>query len=59
MVNLHNEHRKWAKLVLESIDDYDALMANPAWLVDDKTKKATTLLGTLQSRLTNFKRTLE
>jgi hypothetical protein len=50
---------KWTKLVLESTEDFNALMANPEWLVEERAKNIQKIISTLQSRLTNLKRTLE
>ena len=52
-------HKKWAKLVLESIEDYEAIMTNPEWLVPQKAKQIEMIVGTLQSRITNLKNNLE
>jgi hypothetical protein len=50
---------KWTKLVLESTEDFNALMANPEWLVEERAKNIEKIIGTLHARLTNLKRTLE
>lgn len=51
--------KKWGKLVLESIEDFEAIMGNPDWLIRDKADKVEMLLGTLHSRLTNLNKNLE
>ena len=51
--------KKWSKMVLESIEDFEAIMGNPDWLIRDKADKVEMLLGTLQSRLTNLNKNLE
>ena len=51
--------KKWGKLVLESIEDFEAIMGNPEWLIRDKADKVEMLLGTLHSRLTNLTKNLE
>jgi hypothetical protein len=52
-------HRKWTKLVLESIEDFEALMQNPDWLIKDKAEKIEMLVATMHARITTLKRTLE
>lgn len=59
LLTAREEMVKWTKLSLESIEDYNALMANPDWLVTDKDKQLEKLMTNLQSRLTSLKRTLE
>jgi hypothetical protein len=59
MIEQADTQKKWAKLILESIEDYDAMMANPEWMLPDRAKKVEMLLGTLHARITNLKRTLE
>lgn len=51
--------KKWGKLVLESLEDFEAIMGNPDWLIRDKADKVEMLLGTLHSRLTNLQKNLE
>ena len=51
--------RKWAKMVLESIEDFEAIMANPEWLVKDKADKIEMIIGTMHSRIANLKKTIE
>ena len=51
--------KKWSKMVLESLEDFEAIMGNPDWLIRDKADKVEMLLGTLHSRLTNLQKNLE
>lgn len=51
--------KKWGKLVLESLEDFEAIMGNPDWLIKDKADKVEMLLGTLHARLTNLQKNLE
>jgi len=46
-------------LVLESIEDFEAVMMNPEWLVQDKAKQIEMIVGTMHSRITNLKNTIE
>lgn len=52
-------HKKWAKLVLESIEDFEAIMGNPEWLVPQKAKQIEMIVGTMHARITNLKKNLE
>lgn len=59
MVEKSDLQRKWSKMALESIEDFEALMANPDWLIEERAKRIEQIVGTMHARLTNFKRTLE
>jgi len=59
LLNARDESVKWTKMSLESIEDFEAILANPAWLVEDRIKRIEQIVGTMHSRLTNLKRTLE
>jgi hypothetical protein len=59
MIAKMDNQKKWAKLVLESIEDFEAIMLNPDWLIPDKAKQIEMIVGTMHSRATNFKNTLE
>jgi len=50
---------KWTKLCIYSIEDFEAILSNPEWLVEDRTKRIEQIISTMHSRLTNFKRTIE
>lgn len=52
-------HKKHTRLVLESIEDFEAIMGNPEWLVPDKAKKLEMIIGTMHARLTTLKKNLE
>lgn len=52
-------HKKKALLVLESIEDFEAVMANPEWLVPQKAKQIEMIVGTMHARITNLKNNLE
>jgi hypothetical protein len=52
-------HKKWTRLVLESIEDFEAIMANPEWLVTDKAKQLEMIIGTMHARITTLKNNLE
>ena len=58
MIDQADHQRKWAKLVLESIEDFEAVMANPEWLVKDKAARIEMIVGTMHSRITNLKNTI-
>lgn len=51
-----NEQRKWAKLLQESFEDFEAIMANPDWLIKDKADKIELIVGTMHSRILNFQK---
>jgi hypothetical protein len=59
MLTQTDEMKKWTKRCLESIEDFDAIMANPDWLVTDKAAQLEKIIGNMHARLTNFKRTIE
>jgi len=59
LLNARDESVKWTKMSLEAIEDFEAILANPAWLVEDRIKRIEQIVGTMHSRLTNLKRTLE
>lgn len=59
MIAKMDNQKKWTKLVLESIEDFEAIMLNPAWLIPDKAKQIEMIVGTMHSRATNLKNTLE
>jgi hypothetical protein len=59
LLEAREQMSKWTKLVLQSTEDFEAIMANPEWLVDERAKRIEQMLGTLHSRLTNLKRTLQ
>lgn len=46
----------WLDRCVESIEDYQALMSNPQWMIDDREKQIEKIMSLLQSRLTNLKR---
>ena len=46
----------WLDRCVESIEDYQALMANPQWMIDDREKQVDKIMSLLQNRLTNLKR---
>jgi len=54
-----DSERKWARMVLESIEDFEAIMANPEWLINDKAGRIEMIIGTMHSRITNLKKTIE
>ena len=54
-----DNHRKWTKMVLESLEDFESVMNNPDWLVPDKAKQVEMIIGTMHARITNLKNTLE
>lgn len=58
MIAQADHQRKWTKLVLESIEDFEAIMANPEWLIDAKASRIEMIVGTMHSRITNLKDTL-
>jgi hypothetical protein len=58
MIEQSDYQRKWAKLVLESIEDFEAIMANPEWLVEAKASRIDMIVGTMHSRITNLKNTI-
>jgi hypothetical protein len=58
-VTIVDERKKletWLDRCIESIEDYQALMANPQWMIEDREKQTAKIMSTLQSRLTNLKR---
>lgn len=59
IITAMDTHRKWTKLVLESIEDFEAIMVNPEWLVADRAKKLEMIIGTMHARITNLKKNLE
>lgn len=59
MIAKMNTFKKWTKMVLESIEDFEAIMNNPAWLVPDRAKQIEMIIGTMHARVTNLKNTLE
>ena len=46
----------WLDRCVESIEDYQALMANPQWMIEDREKQVEKIMSLLQNRLTNLKR---
>ena len=46
----------WLDRCVESIEDYQALMANPQWMIEDREKQVDKIMSLLQNRLTNLKR---
>ncbi len=50
--------RRWGELTLESIEEFEAIMANPEWLIDDKAKKVELIIATMHARITNLIKTL-
>lgn len=46
----------WLDRCVESIEDYQALMSNPQWMIEDREKQIEKIMSLLQSRLTNLKR---
>ena len=59
LLTAKEESVKWTKLCLQSVEDFEAILSNPDWLVEDRIKRIEQIVGTMHSRLTNFKRTLE
>ena len=51
--------KKWSEFCLESIEEFDAISANPDWLVQDKAKRLEMILGTMHARISNLKKTLK
>lgn len=51
--------RKRTKLCLESIEDFEAIMSNPDWLIADKASKIEMIVGTMHARLSNLKTHLQ
>jgi len=49
-----DDSKKWGERIRESIEEYQALMANPEHMVEDRQKKIDHLYDTLQNRLTHF-----
>jgi len=46
-------------MVIESIEDFEAIMMNPEWLVPQKAKQIEMIVGTMHSRISNLKKILE
>jgi hypothetical protein len=46
----------WLDRCVESIEDYQALMANPQWMIEGREKQVEKIMSLLQSRLNNLKR---
>lgn len=58
IVNQLNEQRRWAGMVIDAADDFEAIMDNPDWLITDKAKRIELIIGTLHSRLLNLRKHL-
>jgi hypothetical protein len=56
IVSTMNEQRKWAELLQESFEDFEAIMGNPDWLIKDKAEKLELIIGTMHSRILNFQK---
>ena len=56
IVSSLNEQRKWAELLQESFEDFEAIMGNPDWLIKDKAEKIELIIGTMHSRILNFQK---
>lgn len=59
IVTALDKNKKGAKMVLESIEDFEAIMANPEWLVTDRAKQIEMIIGTMHARITTFKKNIE
>ena len=59
IVTALDRHKKWTKMVIESIEDFEAIMMNPEWLVPQKAKQIEMIVGTMHSRISNLKKILE
>jgi hypothetical protein len=59
MLTQADEMKKWVKLCLESVEDFDAIMANPDWLVTDRAARIQKITTSMHARLTYLKRTIE
>ncbi len=58
-VTIVEERKKletWLDRCVESIEDYQSLMANPQWMIEDREKQVEKIMSTLQNRLANLKR---
>jgi hypothetical protein len=58
-VTIVDERKKletWLDRCVESIEDYQALMSNPQWMIEDREKQVEKIMSTLQNRLANLKR---
>lgn len=59
LIDASDAIKKRTKLCLESIEDFEAIMANPDWLIKDKASRIEMIVGTMHARLTLLKTHLE
>jgi hypothetical protein len=58
MMEAMDYQKKWGELTLESIEEFEAIIANPEWLVQDKAKKIQLIVATMHARITNLTKSL-
>ncbi len=59
VISAMDEQRKWARLLQESFEDFEAIMGNPDWLIKDKAEKIELIVGTMHARILNFQKHLK